>query len=249
MHETESEGFGCREEPETGAWRRLVLYVWPNTIGVKRRRRLALAVDRNDPTQWKLGRATQMCGLPAVQEFFAAHQAQRPVTFVEKTFLPQLAYETEGAHHGDLSRGRKLRSVAIFSPRRAKNIFGKQGREQDLEHPLAEIGEQVRRLGRRELLSMCPAGRCGIEFFETRPDEVPEAFAVEDADCNVGRELGEKTDQALCGARRDSRGADDGERRCRFGKCLGIGSFFTRQPCWRKRLATRSSNSRPLCAP
>jgi hypothetical protein len=164
-----------------------------------------------------------VCRLPSVQQLLAAHQAQRPITFVEKTFLPQLAYETEGAHHGDLGCGRQLRSVAIFSPRRAKKILGKQGREQDLEHPLAEIGEQVRRLGRRELLSMRPAGRCGIEFFETGPDEVPEAFAVEDADCHVGRELGEKTDQAVRDARRDCRGGDDGERRCRFGKCLGIG--------------------------
>jgi hypothetical protein len=49
VHETESEGFGCREEPETGAWRRLVPYVSLNTIGVKRRRQLALALDRNDP--------------------------------------------------------------------------------------------------------------------------------------------------------------------------------------------------------
>ena len=55
MYETESEGFGCREEPETGAWRRLVLYVWLNTIGVKRRRQLALALDRNDPAQGQLG--------------------------------------------------------------------------------------------------------------------------------------------------------------------------------------------------
>ena len=70
---------------------------------------------------------------------------------------------------------------------------------------------------------MRPAGRCGIELFESGPDEMPEAFAVEDADGDVGRELGEKTDQAICGARRDCRGGDDGERRCRFGECLGIG--------------------------
>ena len=40
---------------------------------------------------------------------------------------------------------------------------------------------------------------------------------------DVGRELGEKTDQAIRGARRDCRGGDDGERRCRFRECLGIG--------------------------
>ena len=38
-------------------------------------------------------------GVPpaSVQQLFAAHQTQRPITFAEKTFLPQLAYETEGA--------------------------------------------------------------------------------------------------------------------------------------------------------
>ena len=55
------------------------------------------------------------------------------------------------------------------------------------------------------------------------PDEVPEAFAVEDTDCDIGRELGEKTHQTVRGARRDCRGGDDGEGRCWFGKCLGIG--------------------------
>ena len=70
---------------------------------------------------------------------------------------------------------------------------------------------------------MCPAGRCGIELFESGPDEMPEAFAVEDADGDVGRKMGEKTDQAIRCARRDYRSGDDGERHCRFRECLGMG--------------------------
>jgi len=118
---------------------------------------------------------------------FAAHQAQRPITFVEKTFLPQLAYETEGAHHGTSAAAASSEALR-YSLRRAKKILGKQGREQDLEHPLAEIGEQVRRIGRRSF-RRCAGGRCGVKFFETGPDEVPEAFAVEDADCESGANL------------------------------------------------------------
>ena len=70
---------------------------------------------------------------------------------------------------------------------------------------------------------MRPAGRCGVELFESGPDEMPEAFAVEDAEGDFGRKMGEKTDQAVRDARRDGRGGDNGERRCRFGECLGIG--------------------------
>ena len=63
---------------------------------------------------------------------------------------------------------------------------------------------------------MRPAGRCGIEVFESGPDEMPGAFAVEDADGDGGRKMGEKTDQAIRCARRDYRSGDDGERHCRF---------------------------------
>jgi hypothetical protein len=67
VHATEAQRFGGGEQAETGAWHRLVLYVGLHAIGVKRFWKLALAPDRNSPTQGKLGRAAQMRGLPASQ--------------------------------------------------------------------------------------------------------------------------------------------------------------------------------------
>jgi hypothetical protein len=54
---------------------------------VKRRWKLALALDQNSPTQGKLGRGAQIRGLPATQEFFAAHQAQWFIAVVKKAIL------------------------------------------------------------------------------------------------------------------------------------------------------------------
>ena len=57
--------------------------------------------------------------------------------------------------------------------------------------------------GGGKLLPVRPVGRNGIEFFEAGPDKMTEAFAVEDADSGIGRELGEKAHQAVRSARRD----------------------------------------------
>lgn len=49
-----------------------------------------------------------------------------------------------------------------------------------------------------------------VELVETRSDEMPEAFAVDDADGDVGCEPRKKTDQTVRGARRDCRSGDAG---------------------------------------
>jgi len=54
------------------------------------------------------------------------------------------------------------------------------------------------------------ARRSRVELVEPGPDEMPEAFAVDDADGDVGCEPREKTDQAVRCARRDCRSGDDG---------------------------------------
>ena len=74
-------------------------------------------------------------------------------------------------------------------PQHTKKTFGRQGPEEGLQHPPVEFGEEVRGLLRGELLPMRPGGRRGIEFFEAGSNEVPEAFAVEEADGDVVREL------------------------------------------------------------
>ena len=119
--------------------------------------------------------------------------AKRLIVLVEKTFLSQLAHEPECTHDRDLGRRGESRSIAVSSSWCAQKVLGDEGCEQDLQHPLAEIGEQVRRVWWRQC---SPAGtrRSCVEFFETRPDEVPEAFAVDNADGDIGREPGEKTD-------------------------------------------------------
>ena len=69
---------------------------------------------------------------------------------------------------------------------------------------------------------MRPGGRRGIEFFGTGSKEVPEAFAVEEADGDVVRELRGKTNQFISGTWTDCRGGG-GERRSGFRGDLGVG--------------------------
>jgi hypothetical protein len=70
-------------------------------------------------------------------------------------------------------------------------------------------------------LSVDPTRRSCVELFEARPNKVPKAVTVEDTGCGIGRELGEKTDETVCGAPRDRRRGNDGQRHRRPGRHLG----------------------------
>jgi hypothetical protein len=72
-----------------------------------------------------------------------------------------------------------------------------QRHEEDLQHPLVEIGEQIHRLSRREFLPLRSAGRWSIEFFQAEADGVPEAFAVEALATVRGRRPGGRNQRWL----------------------------------------------------
>ena len=67
-----------------------------------------------------------------------------------------------------------------------------------------------------------PCGRCGIEFFEAAPDEIPEAFAIKDADWRRRARTGRGSSSGCWQRSAILQGRNDRERRCRFAQSLGI---------------------------
>jgi hypothetical protein len=223
VHEAASQELGRSKQPKTGPRRGLPFHAGMKMVGMERVRQPPLVFDWNDPAQGQLGRGAKLGSPPATHQFFLADQTQELVVLVEELLLAQLAYKPEGAHHRNLGRSGKLGGVAITSPRSIEELFGEEGRKQYLEHPLVEIGEQIRGLGQRMLLPASAARRVRVQFFEARPYEEPEAFPIDYPCGDIGGDFGQKVHQPIGGTGSDHWRGNDRERRRRLGRGLGEG--------------------------
>jgi len=83
--------------------------------------------------------------LPSTEQMLASNKVQVGRRFMEIALSLELPYEAEGAHHRCVRRTGELGGVPIPPPRRREKCFGQFRGDQNLQHPLIQVGEHDER--------------------------------------------------------------------------------------------------------
>src|ERR1017187_96029 len=98
-----------------------------------------------NPANPYFGHAPLICCQPAVHQFFDPYDSQPFVFFLKKSCFRELLDEAECAHYGNTGRFRQLRSALVASARCREIAFRNAWRQENLEHPLIQVGKELRR--------------------------------------------------------------------------------------------------------
>ena len=155
---------------------------------------------------------------PAAEQVLASDEVQVRCRFVEIALELKLPDKTKRAHYRHFRGARQLRRVPIPTSRCGEQAIRDFRRQQDLQHPLVQVGEQM--TGSASGPSGdgpfdCRGGRPGfpVQSLEVSAPEQAEAVEVDDPDGRVRRVVLGKPDDLLRDAPWDPRSSDYRERR------------------------------------
>ena len=125
-----------RKQPEAGA----------PSERLQRSSELSAFVAWQDPAVGPFVYGAEVRPLPTFQERLEPHEPQKAAALIKELLLFQLADQPEGAHDGHVRGFRQSRRVAVLAAGNGlRQEFASVNvrREQDLQHPLVEVREQV----------------------------------------------------------------------------------------------------------
>ena len=135
MHEAHAERICCGEQGEA------------YTSGAEHARQFDLGIAAQYEAHGRLlGALDRSPRMPASEEFLTPDEPQVRGGLVEVAVALEQPYEAKRAHYRHVGGTRQLRGVSVAAARSRQKGLGELGCEQDLEHPLVQIGVQICRL-------------------------------------------------------------------------------------------------------
>src|ERR1035437_9317067 len=141
----------------------------------------------DDPSRRDVLRRLAIRGDPAFQQFIYANNVQKAGILVKESLDRELAHEPERAHQGHSRGFGHLGGIPEVSSRHGDQRFREALAKKNLQHPLVQIGEQVRQTFGRRRGAFQSADRFRVEHFQTLAGKQAKALGVDDPDAGIRR--------------------------------------------------------------